>query len=61
VALLVARLGMGRVLAAALVERVIGRLGDPHLLCLDFIADNIFGRIDKFVLGMTRSELYVSD
>ena len=64
VALLAARLGMGRVLAAALVAalvaRVIGRLWDPHPLGPNFVADNIFGRIDEFVLGMALAQLYVA-
>ena len=64
VALLVARLGMGRVLAAALVAafvaRVIGRLWDPHPLGPNFIADNIFGRIDEFVLGMAVAQFYLA-
>jgi peptidoglycan/LPS O-acetylase OafA/YrhL len=54
--LLARRIGFARLLglaaAAALAMRLAGRAWDPHPLGPNFIADNIFGRIDEFVLGM---------
>ncbi|MBW4089763.1 MAG: acyltransferase [Proteobacteria bacterium] len=62
---LVARLGLARVLGlalvAALVARVAGRLWNPEPLGPNFISDNIPGRIDEFVLGMATAGLYARD
>jgi peptidoglycan/LPS O-acetylase OafA/YrhL len=50
------RIGVGRLLAVALLVALAacvgGRLWDPRPLGANFISDNIFGRIDEFVLGM---------
>lgn len=64
VALAIARLGLARVvglaLAVALAARIAGRLWDPHPLGPNFIADNIPGRIDEFVLGMALAQLHIA-
>jgi peptidoglycan/LPS O-acetylase OafA/YrhL len=54
--LAVVRWRMGRVLALALIVafvfRAMGRIWDPRPLGPNFVSDNIFGRIDEFMLGM---------
>ena len=59
---LVARLGLGRVLglvlALALAARIAGRVWNPEPLGPNFISDNLPGRIDEFVLGMAIARLY---
>jgi peptidoglycan/LPS O-acetylase OafA/YrhL len=56
VVIAVARIGLGRTLAAALLgalaARIVGRLWDVHPVGPNFISDNIFGRGDEFVIGM---------
>ncbi len=62
VVLVAARIGLGRVLALALAGalalRLLGRAWDAHPLGPNFVADNIFGRIDEFVLGMALARAY---
>jgi peptidoglycan/LPS O-acetylase OafA/YrhL len=64
VVVLAARIGLSRVLVLALLGalamRVAGRLWDAHPLGPNFIADNILGRIDEFVLGMVFARAYVA-
>jgi peptidoglycan/LPS O-acetylase OafA/YrhL len=64
VVVLAARIGLPRVLVLALLGalamRVAGRLWDAHPLGPNFIADNILGRIDEFVLGMVFARAYVA-
>ncbi len=63
--ILVVRLGLARVLilalVGALIARVAGRVWNPAPLGPNFISDNIFGRIDEFVLGMAIAQLYARD
>ncbi|MDE2583557.1 MAG: acyltransferase [Rhodospirillales bacterium] len=62
---LVARLGLVRILAlalsAALIARIFGRIWNPGPLGPNFISDNLPGRIDEFVLGMAIAELYARE
>ena len=57
------RIGMLPILGAALVfalaARIEGRIWDIHPTGPNFIADNIFGRIDEFVIGMAIARGYV--
>jgi len=59
-----ARLGMLRVLAAVLVAalaaRIFGRLWSDQLAGPNFFADNIFGRLDEFVIGMVIAQYYAT-
>jgi peptidoglycan/LPS O-acetylase OafA/YrhL len=57
------RLGLWPTLAAALLcalaARIEGRLWDLHPVGPNFISDNIFGRVDEFVMGMALARLHV--
>jgi peptidoglycan/LPS O-acetylase OafA/YrhL len=59
----IARLGLLPTLAvallAALAARVEGRLWDVHPVGPNFLADNIFGRVDEFVIGMALARWHV--
>jgi peptidoglycan/LPS O-acetylase OafA/YrhL len=63
VVILIARVGLLPTLAAAvlaaLAARIEGRVWDIHRLGPNFISDNIFGRIDEFVIGMALAKWHV--
>jgi hypothetical protein len=63
VVIAIARIGLVPTLLAALLaaltDRIGGRLWDPHPLGPNFISDNIFGRIDEFVIGMALARWHV--
>lgn len=59
------RIGMARVLALALAGslamRILGRIWSHQLAGPNFLADNIFGRLDEFVIGMAIAQAYARD
>jgi peptidoglycan/LPS O-acetylase OafA/YrhL len=63
VVIAIARVGLVPILAAAvfaaLAARVEGRVWDIHPTGPNFISDNIFGRIDEFVIGMALARWHV--